>query len=259
MPDTENSLIDINGDLLYIQHIYNFENRPTIVFLHDSLGSVKLWRDFPAELAEATNCNVLMYDRLGYGKSAPMLTSKRDNDYLKLQADVLYALLNKLGLNDVILFGHSDGASIVLLTAAKYPDGVRAVISEAGHLFVEEVTLNGIREAMTAYETTDLKVRLEKYHGDKVETLFKAWTETWTSPEFKTWNIENFLPRITCPTLVIQGENDEYGTLLQVEKTISQVNGSAQKCIIPNAGHTPHKEAKEETLAYAATFINSLL
>mgnify|MGYP003575003963 CR=1 FL=1 len=259
MPDTETArLIDINGDQLYIKWNNDLKGRPTLVFLHDSLGSVQLWRDFPYELAEKTNCNVLVYDRLGYGKSAPMPTSKRDNNYLELQADVLAALINQLDIQDAILFGHSDGGSIALITAAKYPERVKAVVSEAGHLFVEEVTLKGIREAMEAYTTTDLKQKLEKYHGDKVETLFKAWTETWTSNHFKNWNIEHFLPKITCPILVIQGENDEYGTLRQVEQTVTHVSGPAQKFIMPNAGHTPHKEAKEPTLLKAAEFINSL-
>jgi len=245
------------GNIAFSQTRIN-QNNPTIVFLHDSLGCIQLWRDFPQKLAEATQCNVLVYDRLGYGKSEPMPTYERPTNYMELEADILNDLIITLNIDNAILFGHSDGGTIALLTASKYPERIKALICEAGHVFVEDVTLKGIYEAMEAYKTTNLPERLAKYHGDKVDTIFKAWTETWTHSDYRDWNIEHFLPKIVCPLLFIQGEADEYGTLAQVEKTIAQVSGNAEKFIIPNIGHTPHKEATEITFDIAKKFIVGL-
>ena len=252
-------VIDVKGKNLFIKFNNSFENKPTIVFLHDSLGSTQLWRDFPEKLAEATQCNVLVYDRLGYGKSFPMTTHERENNYMEQEADVLNDLLSELNINDSILFGHSDGGTIALIAASKYPEKVKAVICEAGHIFVEDITVKGVEEALNAYNTTNLPQRLEKYHGDKVEMIVKAWTEIWLSDKFRNWNIEYLLKNIISPLLFIQGENDEYGTLHQVEKTVSQVKGTADKFIIPNVGHTPHKESPEIVLNKSIEFINSVI
>lgn len=252
-------VIDVKGKNLFIKFNNSFENKPTIVFLHDSLGSVQLWRDFPEKLAEATQCNVLVYDRLGYGKSFPMTTHERENNYMEQEADVLNDLLSELNINDSILFGHSDGGTIALIAASKYPEKVKAVICEAGHIFVEDITVKGVEEALNAYNTTNLPQRLEKYHGDKVEMIVKAWTEIWLSDKFRRWNIEYLLKNIISPLLFIQGEADEYGTLDQVEKTVSQVKGTVDKFIIPNVGHTPHKESPEIVLNKSIEFINSVI
>lgn len=226
-----------------------------IVFLHDSLGCVELWRDFPDKLGELAQCNVLVYDRLGYGKSAPMPTHVRPVDYMETEADVLNELLAHLNINDAIPFGHSDGGTIALLAAAKHPERIKAVVCEAAHIFVEEVTLKGIRETMEAYKTTDLRKRLQKYHGDNTDTLFRAWTETWIRADFRNWSIESFLPEIICPLLFIQGGADEYGTLEQLKMTVAQVSGRAEECIIPNIGHTPHKEAPDKVLRTTSNFL----
>ncbi|MEJ5051937.1 alpha/beta hydrolase [Chryseobacterium culicis] len=251
----ENKILNVGGQNLFTEYNNAFENRPTIVFLHDSLGSVQLWRDFPAKLSEAAQCNALAYDRLGYGKSYPMPTHERPVNYMELEADLLNDVLTEMNIDNAILFGHSDGGTIALITAAKYLEKVKAVICEAGHIFVEDVTLKGVYDAWNAYKTTNLSERLQKYHGDKVEMLFKAWTETWTREDYRTWNIEHLLKHITCPLLFIQGEADEYGTLDQVEKTVTQVSGSAEKYIIPAIGHTPHKEVPELVLERAIEFI----
>ncbi len=251
--------IDLNGKNLYAEHYKNYKNRPTLVFLHDSLGSVQLWRDFPQKLAVNTQCNVLLYDRLGHGKSKPMPTYKRPTNYLELEADVLNDLLTTLQIDDAILFGHSDGGTIALLTASKYSKKIKAVITEAAHIFVENITLNGIYEAIESYKDTNLPERLAKYHLGKVDTLFKAWTETWTRSDYRDWNIESFLSNIVCPLLFIQGEADEYGTLEQVEKTISQVNGKSEKFIIPSIGHTPHKETPEIVLEKTTKYIQKIM
>ncbi len=206
-------------------------------------------------MAEATQCNTLAYDRLGYGKSDPMPTYERAINYMETEADLLKDLLTELNVEDAILLGHSDGGTIALLTASKYPEKIKALIVEAAHIFVEEVTLKGIQDAMTAYKNTNLPERLAKYHGNKVETLFKAWTETWTRSDYRNWNIEHFLPRIVAPLLFIQGEADEYGTLEQVKKTISQVSGKAEPYIMANTGHTPHRENKEAFFKAVSHFI----
>ncbi|MEF9477382.1 alpha/beta hydrolase [Chryseobacterium sp. 1B4] len=255
----EERIIDVKDKKLYIEHNNQFKDRPTVVFLHDSLGSVQLWRDFPVKLAEAVQCNTLVYDRLGYGKSYPLPTHERPVNYMELEADLLNDLLAEMNIDSVILFGHSDGGTIALITAAKYPERIKAVICEAGHIFVEDITLKGIYDAWEAYKTTNLPERLQKYHGDKVETLFKAWTETWTRDDYRTWNIEYLLKDITAPLLFIQGEADEYGSLDQVEKTVTQVSGSAEKYIIPRTGHTPHKEVPELVLQKATAFIGNYL
>jgi len=259
MSEQIHKLIDVNGQLLYVDYEVNYANHPTIIFLHDSLGCVALWRDFPKKLAAMTRCNVLVYDRLGYGKSAPMPTFVRPVNYMDAEADTLRELLRILKIDSAIFFGHSDGGTIALLTANKYPEIVKAVICEAAHIFVEDITLKGIYEAMVAYRSTDLRVRLQKYHGDKVETLFKAWSETWTREDFRTWDIQSLLPNVVCPLLFLQGSADEFGTLNQVEKTVTQVSGIAQKFIIPNVGHTPHKEVPETVLEKATEFIQMVI
>ncbi|WP_027387768.1 alpha/beta fold hydrolase [Chryseobacterium gregarium] len=255
----EGKIIEVRGEKLYIEYSHSFKNRPVLVFLHDSLGCTQLWRDFPEQLSAAVQCNILVYDRLGYGKSYPMFTHERENNYMELEADVLNDLLGVLGIEEAILFGHSDGGTIALITAAKYPEKVKAVICEAGHIFVEDVTIKGIEEALTAYQTTNLLERLRKYHGDKVETLMKAWTGIWLSDRFRNWNIEYLLKDINAPLLFIQGEQDEYGTIDQVEKTVSQVRGNAETFIIPDVGHTPHKEMPEMVLSRVAGFVRSQL
>ncbi|WBV54012.1 alpha/beta fold hydrolase [Chryseobacterium gambrini] len=255
----EGRIINVNGKKLYIEYQKTFENKPTIVFLHDSLGCTQLWRDFPEKLVSQTECNVLVYDRLGYGKSFPMLTYERENNYMEQEADLLNDLLKELNINDIILFGHSDGGTIALIFAARYPEKVTATLCEAGHIFAEDITVKGVKDAFETYKTTNLPERLPKYHGDKVEMMVKAWTEIWLSDRFRSWNIECLLENITSPLLFIQGENDEYGTLDQVEKTISKVSGTAEKFIIPNIGHTPHKEIPDAVLQKSAEFINSIV
>lgn len=255
----EGRIINVQDKKLYIEHHNSFENKPTIVFLHDSLGCTQLWRDFPGKISENTQCNVLVYDRLGYGKSFPMISHERENNYMELEADLLNELLNELNINNAILFGHSDGGTIALIAASKYPENIEAVICEAGHIFVEDITVKGVSDAFEAYQTTNLPERLAKYHGDKVPMMVKAWTEIWLSERFKSWNIEYLLKNITSPLLFIQGEADEYGTLDQVEKTIHQVSGSSEKYIIPNVGHTPHKEVPELVLNKSVEFINHIV
>ena len=250
--------IRYNNKQLFVEHQHFNGNRPTLIFLHDSLGCTQLWRNFPHQMAAKTNFNWLSYDRLGYGKSDPMDTFVRPVNYLEKEADILIEIIDKLQIKNPVLFGHSDGGSIALWAASKYPAKLKAIIVEAAHIFVEDETLKGIKDAINIYKTTDLKQKLEKYHGDKVETIFKAWTEIWMRDDFRNWSIEHILHNIACPVLFIQGEKDEYGTLLQVEKTLEKMVSDAEKFIIPNIGHTPHKVLPDLVLKRSADFLERL-
>jgi pimeloyl-ACP methyl ester carboxylesterase len=231
---------------------------PVLVFLHEGLGCIELWRDFPSAIAQATGCDALMYDRWGHGKSDP-LELPRPLNYVQNEALIsLPQVLKICAVNDAVLVGHSDGGSIALLFAAEYPEAVCGIITEAAHVFVEEVTLEGIRQAVSTYETTNLKERLARYHGDNTELIFTGWHEAWLSPEFINWNIEQYLPGIRCPVLVIQGEDDEYGTESQVEAIATQVSGPSKSLLIPNCAHIPHQQARELVERAMTRFVLSL-
>jgi pimeloyl-ACP methyl ester carboxylesterase len=233
--------------------------RPTLVFLHEGLGSIEMWHDFPEVLVEKTGCNGLVYDRWGHGKSDP-IDVQRTLRYVHDEAlDSLPEVLKNSGVEDTILIGHSDGGSIALIFAAEYPGSVRGLITEAAHVFVEEITLEGIREAVKVYQTTDLKEKLARYHDSNAEGIFRAWCETWLSPEFKHWNIEDCLPGVTCPVLVIQGQDDQYGTEAQVESIATRVTGPAKPLLIPDCAHIPHKEATARVIKEMTEFILRLL
>jgi pimeloyl-ACP methyl ester carboxylesterase len=233
----------------------NNEEPPALVFLHDSLGCIQLWRDFPEKLALATQCNAFLYDRQGYGQSDPFDAEQRKATYLEEEAHVLAEVLQKAGIEQAVLFGHSDGGSIALVAAAIYPELIKGIITEGAHMFVEDITLAGIREAVEAYKSTSLPQKLAKYHGDKTDRVFRAWTDTWLSPGFRNWNIENYLSKIKCPALIIQGKKDEYGSEAQVDSIVQQSGGKAERWMIPGIGHSPHKEAPEDVLGRSAEFI----
>jgi pimeloyl-ACP methyl ester carboxylesterase len=253
---TIDKIVEVKNVSLYVRLALQYPNRPVIVFLHDSLGCVELWRDFPERLCTAVSCNMLVYDRQGYGKSAPLAHHHRTNAYLENEAIVLHDLLTLLDIKDVIIFGHSDGGSIALIAAGQYPSLFKAVIVEAAHIFVEDITLDGIRKAVDAYQTTDLKTKLEKYHGDKTETLFKAWTETWLSERFRSWNILKFLLETTSPVIFIQGEHDEYGTVAQMKGVKENVRAKVELCLLPDVHHTPHKQAAENVIERVSKFLH---
>lgn len=250
--------IQCNGNKIFVEYHLKDASKPTMIFLHDSLGSTQLWRDFPQKLSEMTGFNWMSYDRLGYGKSNPMPSFERPVNYMEEEADFLIELLSELKIEKPVLFGHSDGGSIALWVAAKYPGNFAALIVEAAHIFVEEITLEGIRTAKEAYATTNLKERLEKYHGNKTESIFKAWTETWLRDDFRYWSIENILHQIDCPVLFIQGEKDEYGTLDQMHQTLEKINAFTDHLVIPDVGHTPHKQNPEPVLKKAAEFLKKI-
>jgi pimeloyl-ACP methyl ester carboxylesterase len=257
--NTQETDIMIDGVKLHVLRTNNFPDRPTIIFLHESFGCIELWKDFPIMLGEKTKCNILIYDRQGYGKSDPFSVKKRTNDYLEKEADILYKILKHLEIKNAILFGHSDGANISLITASRYPENILAVISEAAHLFVEDITRKGINDAIDKYEHSDLKQKLEKYHSGKTDALFYAWADIWLSESFVKWNMEHFLPNIKCPVLVIQGTEDEYGSMEQVNSVVNNVKSYVSQLIIQGTGHSPHLKAKELVLNEVSCFIINTL
>jgi pimeloyl-ACP methyl ester carboxylesterase len=251
----------IGGHKLSYQWINNNsfnQVKPVIVFLHEGLGCMQMWKDFPLDLCRKTGFRGLMYDRYGYGESAK-IEEPRENDFLYREAArVLPELLAKLEVNEpVLLFGHSDGGTISLIFAALYPEKAAAIVAESSHIFMEPVTLRGIKQAISAYKNDLLKEKLEKYHGEKTDSMFYSWANVWTSEETSGWSIELILPEITSPVLAIQGEDDNYGTPLQTETIASTVNGPSSVLHIEDCGHIPHHEQRETVLKNTAEFFTS--
>ncbi|HYL17627.1 MAG TPA: alpha/beta hydrolase [Burkholderiales bacterium] len=227
-----------------------------LVLLHEGLGSVALWKDFPERLAAAAGREVLVYSRYGYGKS-DRLAAARTVDYMHREAlETLPQVLDALSIRSPVLVGHSDGASIALIHAGTGRRPVRAVVAMAPHVFVEDVTVTSIAQAKVTFETTDLPARLGRYHDDAVST-FRGWNDIWLHPDFQAWNIEEYLPRITVPVLVIQGEDDQYGTAAQVEAIARQVKGPVETLMLSRCAHSPHVDQREATLEAIARFVKS--
>ncbi|HEX7238788.1 MAG TPA: alpha/beta hydrolase [Longimicrobiaceae bacterium] len=233
---------------------------PTLVFLHEGLGCVSLWRDFPARLAEATGCGALVYSRAGYGRSDPVDLPRPVSFMHHEGLRVLPEVLDAAGVRDAVLVGHSDGASIALVHAGSGAAGrVRALVLEAPHVFVEDVSVASIARAGEAYRGTDLRAKLARHHGGNVDCAFRGWNEVWLHPEFRAWNLEAYLPAISVPVLVVQGEADEYGTLAQVEAVRTGVRGPVETLVLPGVGHSPHRDRPDETLAAMAAFVRRAL
>ena len=232
------------------------EARPAIVLLHEGLGSIALWKGFPAKLAERTGCGVLAYSRYGHGNSDKLM-EKRPVRFMHHEGEVvLPELLDKLGIAKPVLVGHSDGGSIALIFAGKYPDAVSGLILEAPHVFVEDLSIASISQAKTTYETTDFPQRLGRYHAH-VDATFWGWNDIWLDPAFRAWNIEEYVPRITCPVLCIQGEQDEYGTIAQV-KAIKAGAPQARIDMLGDCKHSPHRDQEERTLELMAQFVEGI-
>lgn len=228
-----------------------------LVFLHEGLGSAGLWRDFPQRLSDAAGLPALVYSRYGYGRS-DVLREARTVDYMHREAlEALPEVLDRLRIAAPILVGHSDGASIALIHAGAGRWPVRAVIVEAPHVFVEDLSIAGIEDARTAYLTTELPQRLGRHHADG-ERTFWGWNDIWLDPAFRSWNIEGYLPGITCPVLAIQGADDEYGTRAQVDAVARQVGGPAEVVMLPGCRHSPHRDQADAVLQAMTGFIAQL-
>ena len=228
--------------------------RPALVFLHEGLGSIRQWRDFPLQVVQATGCRALLYSRYGYGQSDVLAEPRAGVDFMHREAlEALPELLERLAIERPLLVGHSDGASIALIHAGA-GHAVRALALMAPHVFVEPVCVQSIRKASAAFDSTDLAGRLGKYHRDPRKT-FHLWADVWLDPEFLKWNIEASLPAISCPVLAIQGEDDEYGTLAQLEAIKRGVRGPCELVQLPACGHAPFRDQPRATLDALAKFI----
>ena len=229
-----------------------------IVFLHEGLGSVAMWRDFPSRLCEALCCRGLIYSRHGYGKSDP-LTAPRRVDFMHDEAlIVLPQVLDQLQIFDPILFGHSDGGSIALLHAGSAPRPVAGVVALAPHVMVEDISIASIEAAKRAYETTDLREKLRRYHDDP-DSAFRGWNDIWLHPDFRAWNIEDCLPGIRCPILAIQGIDDEYGTLDQIDLIArGAVNTQVELVKLDDCGHSPHRDQPDTVITAVRRFVERL-
>jgi len=229
-------------------------NEPTLVFLHEGLGSIRQWRDFPSRVAKASGRRVLLYNRYGYGDSDVLAEPRVSVRFMHDEALVaLPQLLEALRVESPILVGHSDGASIALIHAgAGHP--VRGLVLMAPHVFVEEMGLRSIERVKQEFETTDLPQRLGRYHRDARRTFY-LWNDAWLDPEFRRWNIEEYLPRIKAPVLAIQGVNDEYGTLAQLASIKEKVKGPCELLELPACGHSPHRDQPEQVLGALVLFV----
>jgi pimeloyl-ACP methyl ester carboxylesterase len=224
-----------------------------LVMLHEGLGSVSMWREFPEQLARATGCRTLVYSRHGYGGSSP-LNAPRGQDYMHEEARTwLPAILERLEIRRPVLFGHSDGASIALIHAATPGSDVAGIIALAPHVKVEELTVRSIAAAKAAYLETDLRARLSRHHAD-VDSTFWGWNRIWLDPAFRNWNIEALLPSIRCPILAIQGEDDEYGTMEQVA-SIGRAVANSTMLALPACRHSPHRDRPQDVLRAAREFV----
>lgn len=250
-------MLELGGAQLHYALIEGDEDKPLLVFLHEGLGCTAMWKGFPERLCAATGCAGLAYDRLGYGLSSPQ-AAPRGVHYLHHSALAeLPAVIQHLAPGrEHIVVGHSDGGSIALIYAAGRPAGLRGVITAAAHVFVEEVTLEGIRAALAAHGAGKLRA-LARYHGEKADAVFSSWADTWLAPYFKHWNIEYLLPAIECALLAVQGSGDQYGSQAQLDAIEAGVRG-ARQLVLAECGHSPHLEQPEAALRAMAAFIAPL-
>ena len=230
-----------------------------MVFLHEGLGAITRWRDFPASLCARLDWGGLVYNRQGYGGSDPFGSPLTPRFMHREALEVLPRLLETFAISEPVLFGHSDGGSIALIYAGSGPAPAPAgLVLEAPHVFVEDLTVASIAKVHGSYGSSDLRERLERHHGTNVDTLFEYWSRLWLSDEFRSWNIEESLPGITCPTLVIQGTDDEYGTPTQVNAIAAGVSGRVETLLLEACGHSPHIDQREAVEKAAVTFLRQL-
>ena len=234
---------------------------PTLVFLHEGLGCMAMWKDFPERVAAATGFGALVYSRAGYGSSTPC-GLPRPVRFMHDEALItLPGVLDEFEIRETILIGHSDGASIALIHAGGSEGSgktkIRGLILLAPHVFVEDIGIESIRRIREDYRHGDLRPRLERYHGANVDVAFNGWNDVWLNPEFRSWNIEEYLQRIKMPVLLIQGEGDQYGTVAQLDAIEKSVNGPVQKILLRDCGHSPHIDQPDHTLAAIKAFVQS--
>jgi len=256
--EVSDSLVEVPGGSIFVRRwgVGRSERAP-IVLLHDSLGSVDQWRDFPDALARATNRPAVAYDRLGFGKSTQR-SQRPSVDFVTEEAVKFFTPLRRaLGITRFSLFGHSVGGAMALAIAALQGEACEAVITEAAQAFVEPRTLAGIRSAKDQFGDPRQFEKLVKWHGAKAKWVLDAWTEVWLSPEFSSWSLDGYLDRIECPVLAIHGDLDEYGSMEFPRHITSGVKGASQLAILNRCGHVPHRERREEVLRLTSSFLES--
>ncbi|ANQ86207.1 lactonase [Azoarcus olearius] len=252
--------VTINGTRLeYVRlpSAHPREGAPAIVFLHEGLGSVSMWRDFPQKVADATGCEAVVYSRAGYGRSDPAVLPRAVGYMHDEGLAVLPALLAELDLERPILFGHSDGGSIALICAGGTDTPLAGVIAMAPHVLVEDISVSSIAQAKVAWTTTDLPARLGKYHND-VDAVFRGWNDIWLHPDFRAWNIEEYLPRIAVPVMAIQGEDDEYGTMDQIDR-IARGAKDVELVKLADCRHSPHKDQPQAVIDAVVEFVERVV
>jgi pimeloyl-ACP methyl ester carboxylesterase len=255
--DAAAEFVDVAGQRLEIAWVGDPAASRTVVMLHEGLGSVSLWRDFPERLAQATGSRVLVYSRSGYGRS-DVLAGPRAVDYMHDEAlESLPELLDRLDVRRPLLFGHSDGGSIALIHAAVSEREVAGIVALAPHVKVEDISVRSIRQARVAYESTDLRQKLARHHAD-VHATFFGWNDIWLDPAFRAWNIEDLLPRVMCPVLAIQGVDDEYGTMEQID-SIARSVPRVQLLKLADCRHSPHRDQPDAVLAATRDFAAAAL
>ena len=229
------------------------------MLLHEGLGSVSMWRQFPQHLTRATGCDVLAYSRFGYGESDPC-SLPRQVDYMHQEGrQILPQVMENIESERIVLIGHSDGASIATIYAGDRPDPrLEAVVLMAPHFFTEKISLESIQAALEAYEQGDLRTRLERYHQANTDNAFYGWNGAWLNPEFKNWNITEFLPRIAVPVLLIQGKQDQYGTEAQVDAATQSCTIRVETRILDDCRHAPHLEKEQHTIRVIKEFLDRL-
>lgn len=248
-------ILNVDGVQLECQTIAGDPTLPTFVLLHEGLGCVALWRDFPNALASATGRSVFAYSRAGYGGSDPVVLPRPLN-YMSIEAqDVLPRVLQCAGISSYILVGHSDGATIALEFAANVSDpGLQSVVVFAPHVFTEDCSIEAITVARKSFDDGDLRKRLEKYHGTNVDCAFRGWCDSWLHPQFRTWSVEANLSKIAVPVLQIQGNNDQYGTLEQLHRIEKQARTPVKTVMLDECGHSPQQERAAETITLIQDF-----
>ncbi len=249
---------DLYGRAIEYRLLPGDADKPYLVFLHEGLGSISLWRDFPDKVALQTGCRALVYSRFGYGQSSG-LTARRLPTFMHDEAlSVLPRLLAGLRIARPILIGHSDGASIALIHAAEPAHAIPATVLMAPHVFVEPVSLQSIAKITDTYETTNLRARLMRHHAN-VDDAFLGWSRIWLSPKFRTWSLGAEVQRLACPTLLVQGEADEYGTTAQLDAIAEAAPGPVQRLVLAKCGHAPHREQPEAVIEAISGFVERVL
>ncbi len=258
----DDQLIDLGDRRLRVRRLSPAQDdgleRTTLVFLHEGLGCIEMWRDFPQKLCDATRCRGIVYDRTSYGLSSPW-PSDPGVRYMEIEADeILPRLLAALAIDDCVLVGHSDGGTIALNYAARDPEPLRAVVTLAAHAINEPVCVAAIQKAREAFASGDLRQRLSKYHGDNVDRAFHLWSDAWVAPGFEPMDANGRLPGVLVPLQAIQGEDDEYGSELQLGIIAGKVGGYCETRLIADCGHSPHLQQPAYVLSEVARFIAPL-